>query len=185
MSPQLFSVNNPVTRCACRRSWGGTVLAGLMLIGLVALCGWLWCCVREASGQTWRLGDWETGGLVAMAPPSVPLVVGITAAVMTGLMWWAIAAVRENERWIEELRRNSEWIEPFLEGKEEGGIPPEDLRRIVGAMVVETHAARELVRKSRTALEEAEHKLHMVIGCLGGLMERCDGAIAQEKGGSL
>ena len=58
-----------------------------------------------------------------------------------------------------------------------------DLRRIVGAMVVETCEARELVRKAQHTLSMddygemlvgAEHRLHQVIGCLGGLLERCD-----------
>lgn len=63
-------------------------------------------------------------------------------------------------------------------------IPPEDLRRIVSAMVVETCEARELVRKAQKTLSVddygdmlvgAERRLHLVIGCLGGLLEQCPG----------
>jgi hypothetical protein len=46
----------------------------------------------------------------------------------------------------------------------------EELRRILGALIVEACSARDDVRKGK--INEAEAKLHMVIGCLTGLIER-------------
>ena len=53
---------------------------------------------------------------------------------------------------------------------ERSEVRGEELRRIVGALIVETCSARDDVRKRK--INEAEAKLHMVIGCLTGLIER-------------
>jgi hypothetical protein len=94
--------------------------------------------------------------------------------------------VEENERWCEGLRQREMerrrrlekaarfWDEKTGEEKgwedEETAVRGEDLRRIVEALIVETCSARDDVRKRK--INEAEAKLHMVIGCLTGLIER-------------
>ena len=126
-----------------------------------------------------------------LTTPSVPLVLALTSLVACVLIWWAAAAVYRNEQWIEaeRLRRAQErrgcWDE--VTGEEwrwdnepvteilTAPMPVEDLRRIVGALIVETSEARELVRKGRTT--EALGGLHQVIGCLNGLLERCGGEV--------
>lgn len=180
-----------------RRDWGATVLTGLTLLALAALCGWLWSCVRDA--QSLRLGDFETGRLVAMATPGAPVVVGITAVVMVLLFWWALTSVMRNQDEMDaewEKRRAKERdpqiapipnrfseTESCLESAASAdGLPPEELRRIVGALIVETCQARECVRKAQrdlsvedygAKLAAAEASLHLCIGCLGGLLDRC------------
>ena len=126
-----------------------------------------------------------------LTTPSVPLVLALTSLVACVLIWWAAAAVYRNEQWIEaeRLRRaqerrgcwdevtGEEWrwdTEPVTEILT-APMPAEDLRRIVGALIVETSEARELVRKGRTT--EALGGLHQVIGCLNGLLERCGGEV--------
>lgn len=129
--------------------------------------------------------------LAILTTPSVPLVLAVTSLVACVLIWWAAAAVYRNEQWIEaeRLRRAQErrgcWDE--VTGEEwrwdnepvteilTAPMPAEDLRRIVGALIVETSEARELVRKGRTT--EARARLHQVIGCLNGLLERCGGEV--------
>jgi hypothetical protein len=117
----------------------------------------------------------------------------LSVLVFGALMAWAAVAVRKNEQWIMKLRdeRILQAEEPLADGEQAGSLCHAELRRIVGAMVVETCVARELVRKARVTLSiddyadmmtEAERKLHMVIGCLGGLLDRCDPQISQIKG---
>jgi hypothetical protein len=156
------------------------VLTVLTLLALAGLCGWLLVCVRDAM-PCGMLMPAATG--LAMATPSVGMVVGITAVVMVLVFWWAVTAVMRNEEWIEELRDqrrmpNDECRMPNAEcrmpndecrmtnaGKEP--IPQEELRRIVGAMVVETCEARD--------------RLSMVIGCLEGLSERLSESVKSVK----
>ena len=128
-----------------------------------------------------------------LTTPSVPLVLALTSLVACVLIWWAAAAVYRNEQWIEaeRLRRSQErrercWDEvtgeewrwdnePEAEqsGTEQAGsLSHAELRRIIGAMVVETCEAREHVRQGR--MQEAEESLHLVIGCQHGLLDRCD-----------
>jgi hypothetical protein len=133
-----------------------------------------------------------------LTTPSVPLVLALTSLVACVLIWWAAAAVYRNEQWIEaeRLRRaqerrgcwdevtGEEWRwdnEPEAEQadtEQAGSLSHAELRRIVGAMVVETCEAREHVRQGR--MQEAEESLHLVIGCQHGLLDRCDG-----KGGAV
>jgi hypothetical protein len=165
-----------------RRDWRGTVLTGLTLLTLAALCGWMWSCVRHAAGH----GAWgmEHGAVPAssfiLPPSSFPLALAgtpsegfvkvLTVLIMAGLFWWAVLAVRRNERWIEaeRQRRIDAAAEDLREA--EAVVRGEDLRRIVGALIVETCSARDDVRKGK--MNEAQAKLHMVIGCLNGLIER-------------
>lgn len=127
-----------------------------------------------------------------LTTPSVPLVLALTSLVACVLIWWAAAAVYRNEQWIEaeRLRRaqerrgcwdevtGEEWRwdnEPEAEQadtEQAGSLPHAELRRIVGAMAVETCEAREHVRQGR--MQEAEESLHLVIGCQHGLLDRCD-----------
>jgi hypothetical protein len=127
-----------------------------------------------------------------LTTPSVPLVLALTSLVACVLIWWAAAAVYRNEQWIEaeRLRRaqerrgcwdevtGEEWRwdnEPEAEQadtEQAGSLSHAELRRIVGAMVVETCEAREHVRQGR--MQEAEESLHLVIGCQHGLLDRCD-----------
>ena len=227
MSNRLFSVNNPVTHCERRRvprTWGATVLTVVTLLALAALTGCLWSVVRQASGQTWRLGDWETGRLLAVAPlpqgMGFGLLLSLSVLGIVIALALAVRKVRENDAFcagLQEkqmqrrqraLRGRGEFVEhrggphevaevtvePATEIRpttdavknDRAPIPPEDLRRIVSAMVVETCEARDLVRKAQRTLSVddygemlvgAQHRLHMVIGCLGGLLERCDAAM--------
>lgn len=130
--------------------------------------------------------------LAIFTTPSVPLVMAVTSLVACVLIWWAAAAVYRDAQWIEAERRRraqertercwdeatgEEWRwdnEPVTEILT-APMPVEDLRRIVGALIVETSEARELVRKGRT--KEALGGLHQVIGCLNGLLERCGGEV--------
>lgn len=205
MRNRLFSVNNPVVHCArkrVRRDWRATLLAVATLMAMAALCGWLWSCVRSAAhGSLFSV----RGSLLAMATPSVPVVLGITLVVMAGLMAWAVRSVRENERWIEawrsrraaekeSLAESDDWLRFVAadEGIRAPGValPPEELRRIVGALVVETCQARDYVRKAQgdlsvedygEKLSAAEASLSLCIRCLGGLLDR----VAKEQAGSL
>jgi hypothetical protein len=134
-----------------------------------------------------------------LTTPSVPLVLALTSLVACVLIWWAAAAVYRNEQWLEaeRLRRSQErrercWDEvtgeewrwdnePEAEQsctEQAGSLSHAELRRIIGAMVVETCEAREHVRQGR--MQEAEESLHLVIGCQHGLLDRCDG-----KGGAV
>jgi len=127
-----------------------------------------------------------------LTTPSVPLVLALTSLVACVLIWWAAAAVYRNEQWLEaeRLRRAQErrercWDEvtgeewrwdnvPDAEQsgtQQAGSLSHAELRRIVGAMVVETCEAREHVRQGR--MQEAEESLHLVIGCQHGLLDRC------------
>jgi hypothetical protein len=149
-----------------RRDWRGTVLTGLTLLTLAALCGWMWSVVSRCSmldAGCWKLAT-SNEHLVAFAgTPSEGFVKVLTVLIMAGLFWWAVMAVRQNERWIEaERQRRIDAAAAVVRG--------EDLRRIVGALIVETCSARDDVRKGK--MNEAQAKLHMVIGCLNGLIER-------------
>jgi hypothetical protein len=131
---------------------------------------------------------------LAMATPSVGMVVGITAVVLVLVFWWAVTAVMRNEEWIEELRDKRSQMprhdcdpqisqiqgmisEPdfsesdseirFESAESADGISAEDLRRIVEAMVVETCEARD--------------RMSMVIGCLEGLSERLSESVKSVK----
>jgi hypothetical protein len=123
-----------------------------------------------------------------LTTPSVPLVLALTSLVACVLIWWAAAAVYRNEQWLEaeRLRRSQErrercWDEVTgeewrwdnePEAEQAGSLSHAELRRIIGAMVVETCEAREHVRQGRR--QEAEESLHLVIGCQHGLLDRCD-----------
>lgn len=134
--------------------------------------------------------------LAILTTPSVPLVMAVTSLVACVLIWWAAAAVYRDAQWIEaERRRRAQerrercWDEVTGEEwrwdndsdteqsdtEQAGSLCHAELRRIIGAMVVETSEARELVRKGRTT--EARARLHQVIGCLNGLLERCGGEV--------
>jgi len=127
-----------------------------------------------------------------LTTPSVPLVLALTSLVACVLIWWAAAAVYRNEQRIEaeRLRRaqerrercwdevtGEEWRwdnEPEAEQadtEQAGSLSHAELRRIIGAMAVETCEARD-VRQGR--MQEAEESLHLVIGCQHGLLDRCD-----------
>ena len=128
-----------------------------------------------------------------LTTPSVPLVLALTSLVACVLIWLAAAAVYRNEQWIEaeRLRRaqerrercwdevtGEEWRwdnEPEAEQsdtEQAGSLCHAELRRIIGAMLVETCEAREYVREGR--MNAAEHCLNLVIGCQHGLLDRCD-----------
>jgi hypothetical protein len=122
-----------------------------------------------------------------LTTPSVPLVLALTSLVACVLIWWATAAVYRNEQWLEaeRLRRSQErrercWDEVTgeewrwdnaPEAEQAGSLSHAELRRIIGAMAVETCEAREHVRQGR--MQEAEESLHLVIGCQHGLLDRC------------
>jgi hypothetical protein len=182
-----------------RRDWRGTVLTGLTLLSMAALCGWLWSLVSRCSmldAGCWMLAT-SNEPLVAMAPWAEGSMMGLMLFVSVLLILLAVRKVEENERWCEgvrqrELERRQRiekaarfwdektgeekgWDEPLTEADEGIRAPmealaPAELRRIVGALIVETCAARDDVRKRK--INEAEAKLHLVIGCLTGLIER-------------
>jgi hypothetical protein len=178
-----------------RRDWRGTVLTGLTLLTMAALVAWLWSCVAGC----WMLdaGCWNLGSgnehLVAMAPWAEGSMMGLMLFFSVLLILLAVRKVEENERWFEGLRQRELerrqrvekaarfWDEKTGEEKgwedeetagrgERAEVRGEELRRILGAMIVETCSARDDVRKRK--INEAEAKLHMVIGCLTGLIER-------------
>ncbi len=180
-----------------RRDWRGTVLTGLTLLTMAALVAWLWSCVAGC----WMLdaGCWNLGSgnehLVAMAPWAEGSMMGLMLFFSVLLILLAVRKVEENERWFEGLRQRELerrqrvekaarfWDEKTGEEKgwedeetagrgERAEVRGEELRRILGAMIVETCSARDDVRKRK--INEAEAKLHMVIGCLTGLLESCD-----------
>jgi predicted ATPase len=123
---------------------------------------------------------------------------GLMLFVSVLLILLAVRKVEENERWFEGLRQRElerrqriekaarfwdektgeekGWDEPLTETdmltvrSERSEVRGEELRRIVEAMIVETCSARDDVRKRK--INEAEAKLHLVIGCLTGLIER-------------
>lgn len=134
--------------------------------------------------------------LAIFTTPSVPLVLAVTSLVACVLIWWAAAAVYRDAQWIEaerrqraQERRESCWDEVTGEEwrwdndsdteqsdtEQAGSLCHAELRRIIGAMVVETSEARELVRQGR--MQAAEESLHLVIGCQHGLLERCGGEV--------
>jgi hypothetical protein len=120
------------------------------------------------------------------------------------LILLAVRKVEENERWCKGLRQRELERRQRIEkaarfwdektGEEKGWedeetagrgerleVRGEELRRIVGALIVETCSARDDVRKAQgdlsvedygAKLAAAEASLHLVIGCLGGLIER-------------
>jgi len=77
----------------------------------------------------------------------------------------------------------------WSEAAETVALGLEDLRRIVEALVVETCAARDLVGKAQRVIhedslayeftDEAMEKLHLCIGCLGGLRDAVKGQTAE------
>ncbi len=158
MSNRLFSVNNPVTHCERRRvprTWGRTVLTGLTLLALAALCGWLWSCVRQASGQTWRLGDMETGRIMAMAPLPQGMVLGLLLSLSVLGIVIAVRRVRQHDieaelRW--EASGNDECGMPNAELKRVR-VGLEDLREIVNACRVESRVALLFVEAALTTTD--------------------------------
>jgi hypothetical protein len=187
------------------RDWRGTVLTGLTLLALAALCGWLWRCVRGAmlDAGCWNLAC-SNEHLVAMAPWAEGSMMGLMLFFSVLLILLAVRKVEENERWCEGLRQRELQRRQRLEkaarfwdektGEEKGWedeeqtvrgeraeVRGEELRHIVGALIVETCSARDYVRKAQgdlsvedygAKLVAAEASLHLVIGCLGGLIER-------------
>jgi hypothetical protein len=166
-----------------RRDWRGTLLTALTLLMLVALVAWMWSVVSRCSmldAGCWILGS-SNEHLVAFAgTPSEAFVKVLTVLIMAGAFWWAVLAVRQNERWIEaERQRRIDAAAADLR-EAEAVVRGEDLRRIVGALIVETCSARDDVRKAQgdlsvedygAKLAAAEASLHLVIGCLSGLIE--------------
>jgi hypothetical protein len=173
---------------------------------MAALVAWLWSCVAGC----WMLdaGCWNLGSgnehLVAMAPWAEGSMMGLMLFFSVVLILLAVRKVEENERWCEgvrqrelERRQRIEKAARFWDektGEEKGWqdeettargerleVRGEELRRIVGALIVETCSARDDVRKAQgdlsvedygAKLAAAEASLHLVIGCLGGLIER-------------
>lgn len=183
MSNRLFAANNPVVHCApkrVRRTWWGTVLTVVTLLLLAALCGWLWICVRQASGQTWRLGDMETGRILAMAPVPQGMVFGLLLSLSVVGIVIAVRRVRQHDieaelRW--EARRNDECGMTNDELKRVR-IGMEDLRQIVLACRAESRVALLFVEAALTttdlddyadALRAAHAKLAQVTRTLGDL----------------
>ena len=189
--------SEPVTRCVRRRTWGETVLALLTLLGLAVLCGWLWSVVRDAVPNLRT----EVSALpfmpLAMAPVSVNAVIAVTMTVATGLMFWAIAAMRQNGQWIEEER--GRWRE-LRSGRVADMADPlasmptvltsEDMHRILTACAAEGREIRRLMVGAASlkdlddridVLETATHKMHILIGCVEGLCERLQPTTEKEE----
>lgn len=172
-----------------RRDWGATVLTVVTLLGLAALCVWLVGCERGAAldAGCWLL-DFRIQNLassnqplVAMATPLVPVVVGITALVMTGLMCWAICAVRKNELWIMALReeRRLKAQDPLAEVSD--GLNCDEMHRILSSVLAEAREVRRLVMGVSPPLEDATARLHVLIGCVDGLCERLQPEITERE----
>lgn len=151
--------------------WQGTII-GLTLFGLVLLVflavrkvqadADFFAALRESEKESERRREfWENGGW----PHDVP---SFTDDPQIGGM--IPSRFSESESCLESASSAD-------------GLPPEELRRIVGALIVETCQARDYVRKAQgdlsvedygAKLAAAEASLHLCIGCLGGLLDRCD-----------
>lgn len=116
MSSRLFSEHNPVTHCApkrVRRTWGRTLVHGLMVLALAALVGWLLHCVRHAAeplGSTLRVGSsarpWGATMPLAVLPVNQALVVGALMLISTLGIALAVRRVRRDDLAAQACRRD-------------------------------------------------------------------------------
>lgn len=196
MSNRFFSFTGAITHCGprkVRRTWLSTVANVLVMLALAALSGWLWSCVRHASGLSH--GAMSGGGLLAMMPvPELPeleewqkgCVVGLLAAGTVAALWWvglrmrrgdeAVAetywrAVEDAEAFPDTLKREQRTADP-LSGAYLG-LDAADVRRILEAIIVECCEVEDLVRKAEQDLS------------VEGYGERLTGARRRLKGMQL
>lgn len=162
-----------------------TVLTVLTLLALAALCGWLWSCVTHASGQTLRLGDLETGSLLAVAPVTKGAAMGLLAFGLLMLVWAAVRKVNRDREFFASLRREEDVFAPLRES----GLPVsmEDAQRILVACAAEGREIQRLVLVSLTtlsledyeaSLEIAHDRLTTLVTCVEALCERLQPCIA-------
>lgn len=165
MSNQLFSFTGAITHCGprkVRRTWLSRVVNVLVLLALAALCGWLWSCVRHASGLSH--GAMSGGGLLAVVP--VPVlgeleewqrggITGMLAAATVATLWWVTLWIKRGdgeaaEAFPDTLKREQRTDDPL--SAPYLGLDAVDVKRILDAVIVECCEVEDLVRKAETNL---------------------------------
>lgn len=174
-----------------RRARGAWKIDLLMMAGMGVLVWVLTRCVASAAGTAQAI-------VVEMAEvPWLKLwLLGTAGAVLVGMVWVACAKQAEEDKAEEKKygQADEDWsdqratrgqrmaeLDPFEGAEETMRLGLEELCRIVDALTVETCAARDLVGKVQRCssggslaeefASEAMEKLHLCIGCLGGLRE--------------
>ncbi|MDP1587729.1 MAG: hypothetical protein Q8M07_08310 [Prosthecobacter sp.] len=156
----------------------------LTLLALAALCGWLWSCVKHASGVS-SLKFQVSGLPLAMAPVSQGMIFGLLLSLSALGIVLAVRKVRENE-----LEEEMRWEVVGMTNDELRRVQMglEDLREIVNACRVESRVALLFVEAALTttdmddyadALRAAHEKLAQVTKTLGELRRSLNHGPAQ------
>lgn len=196
MSNQIFAMNCPVIHCArrrVRRSWGRMLVTVLVLLGLSALCGWLWSVVArfklQVSGfKMAGVPDWVAFGIIGTA---VLMLLALYA-------WRTFATAMGMDDGYDEMRegfdlRDRECADDDPLGMSGGCALPlsENAARIVEACRVECSAALRLVESAQRtlsiddygdSLDGAHKRLKQVTQTLAALRREMDPAWAGVSG---
>jgi len=172
------------------RMW--TAAAVVVLIALAALVYWMvWLCARDGF-QTWRLGDLETGRLVAMAPVWQGSIMGLAAFLI--MFAGVLVVVRQGQGQEEEGRRQEAGgTRPELDLRDPfygitDGLDGDEMHRILTSCAAEGREVKRLVKHALTsldiedgedALEVAHDRLTVLIACVEALCERLQPEITE------
>lgn len=183
MSHRFYSAG--IERCRRRRTWGDTLISGLMLLTLAALCGWLWSCVKSAAvalpGPGWSRS-------LAMAPVwQGPFLAGLALTIVV-VIALAVRKVRSDDAFYASMRREEDVFAPLREAGR--AVPPEDAQRILVVCAAEGREIQRLVKSAlRTlsvedyedALTVAHDRLTTLVACVEALCERLEAAEVTTK----
>lgn len=192
MSNRLFSVTGAVWHCGpkrLKRTWGSTLVGVLMLLGLVALAWWLISLLQHGSDISHSV---TSGGmLLAVVPWQESAVIGCIGA----LMVLSVVIIGLTVRKVRQNKLNAAAEQELRWAVAEPGavlmLQPDDLRRILGAVITGACIASEHVRKAQgdlsiedygDKLKAAENELEQLIKCLGEIVRHLNAAAAEGGG---